>query len=68
MYLLLSHQNHIRTNRRVKSELISEAGVREGEASEGVCISAREVYGPPQCPPGIIPKYLCKMDVGCVTW
>ena len=58
MYLLLSHQNHIRTNRRVKSELISEAGVREGEASEGVCVSAGEVDGPPQCPPGTVPKFL----------
>ena len=55
MYLLLSHQNHIRTNRRVKSELISEAGVCEGEASEGVCVSAGEVDGPPQCPSGTVP-------------
>ena len=55
MYLLLSHQNHIRTNRRVKLELISEAGVGEGEASEGVCVSAGEVDGAPQCPPVQVP-------------
>ena len=64
MYLLLSHQNHIRTNRRVKLELISEAGVGEGEASEGVCVSAGEVDGAPQCPPGTGPTLLCTLDVG----